>query len=141
MDLRALEDRLAISDLFVRYATALDAGDVDTIVGCFARDGSLESPLVGVYTGHDGIRAFATRFARLRESGTQLRHVLSNLAVTLDGDRAHATCYLLTVMTRDGDSGLRPPGRYVCHLVRVGGAWVFKHRLVIEDAKAPLQGV
>ncbi len=141
MDLRALEDRLAINDLFVRYATALDAGDVETIVGCFAEDGSLESPLVGVYQGRDGIRAFATRFARLRESGTQLRHVLSNLAVHLDGDRAHATCYLLTVLTRGGNSALRPPGRYDCQLARVNGAWVFKHRLVIEDAKAPLDGV
>ncbi|MGA3398786.1 MAG: nuclear transport factor 2 family protein [Acetobacteraceae bacterium] len=141
MDLQALEDRLAINDLFVRYVTALDAGDVETIVGCFAEDGSLESPVVGVYLGHDGIRAFATRFARLRENGTQLRHVLSNLAVRLDGDRAHATCYLVTIMTRDGTSVLRPPGRYDCQLVRLDGGWVFKHRLVIEDAKAPLEGV
>jgi uncharacterized protein (TIGR02246 family) len=141
VDLQALEDRLAINDLFVRYATALDEGDVETIVGCFAGDGSLESPVVGVYAGHDGIRAFATRFARLRENGTQLRHVLSNLAVRLDGDRAHATCYLVTIMTRDGKSVLRPPGRYDCQLVRIDGAWVFTHRLVIEDAKAPLEGV
>ena len=141
MDLQALEDRLAINDLFVRYATALDAGDVETIVSCFAEDGALESPLVGVYKGHDGIRAFATRFARLRDGGTQLRHVLSNLAVKLDGDRAHATCYLLTVLTRDGKSTLRPPGRYECELARVQGRWVFHYRLVLEDAKAPLEGV
>jgi uncharacterized protein (TIGR02246 family) len=139
MDLQALEDRLAINDLFVRYATALDAGDVETIVSCFAEDGALESPLVGVYKGHDGIRAFATRFAALREHGTQLRHMLTNLAVRLDGDRAHATCYLLTVMTREGVSTMRPPGRYDCELVRVGGKWVFQYRLVLEDARAPLE--
>ena len=141
MDLQALEDRLAINDLFVRYATALDAGDVETIVGCFAEDGSLQSPVVGIYQGHDGIRAFAKRFAALRAGGTQLRHVLSNLAVELDGDRAHATCYLVTILTRNGQSTLRPPGRYDCQLVRVAGAWVFQHRVVIEDAKAPLEGV
>jgi uncharacterized protein (TIGR02246 family) len=141
VDLQALADRLAINDLFVRYATALDAGDVETIVGCFAEDGSLESPVVGVYAGRAGIREFATRFARLREGGTQLRHILSNLAVQVDGDLAHATCYLVTILTRDGHSALRPPGRYDCRLVRVDGAWVFKHRLVIEDAKAPLEGV
>jgi len=141
VDLQALEDRLAIHDLFVRYATALDAGDVETIVGCFAEDGSLESPVVGIYTGRDAIREFATRFARLREGGTQLRHVLSNLAVRVDGDDAHATCYLVTIMTRDGKSVLRPPGRYECQLVRVNFKWVFKYRLVIEDAKAPLAGI
>jgi uncharacterized protein (TIGR02246 family) len=141
VDLQALEDRLAINDLFVRYATALDGGDVETIVHCFAEDGALESPVVGVYRGRDGIREFATRFARLRESGTQLRHVLSNLAVRLDGDRAHAACYLVTIMTRDGKSVLRPPGRYECQLQRVDGRWVFKYRLVIEDAKVPLEGI
>jgi len=28
----SLEDRIAIHDLFVRYTTALDAGDVETVV-------------------------------------------------------------------------------------------------------------
>jgi hypothetical protein len=37
-----IEDRFAINDLFVRYTTALDAGDVDTIVACFTEDGALE---------------------------------------------------------------------------------------------------
>lgn len=141
MDLQSLEARLAINDLFVRYVTALDAGDVETIVGCFAEDGSLESPVLGVRRGRDAIRDFAERFARLRENGTQLRHVLSNLVVQIDGDRAHATCYLVTIMTRDGQSTLRPPGRYLCDLVRVDGAWVFQHRLVAEDAKVPLPGI
>jgi uncharacterized protein (TIGR02246 family) len=141
VDLQALADRLAINDLFVRYATALDAGDVETIVGCFAEDGSLESPVLGVRSGRDAIRDFAERFARLPPNGTQLRHVLSNLAVTVEGDRAHATCYLVTIMTRDGQSTLRPPGRYVCDLVRSGADWVFRHRLVVEDAKAPLPGI
>lgn len=141
MNLQALEDRLAINDLFVRYATALDAGDVDTIVSCFAEDGALESPVVGLYKSHDGIHEFATRFAKLRASGTQLRHVLSNLAIRLDGDQAHATCYLLTIQTHDGKSVMRPPGRYECELVKVHGMWVFKYRLVLEDAKMPLEGV
>ena len=47
MSLADLEDRLAINDLFVRYTTALDRGDVETIVDCFTPDGSLDSPAVG----------------------------------------------------------------------------------------------
>src|SRR5690348_14491050 len=31
-----LEDRLAIHDLFTRYATALDDGEVETVVACIA---------------------------------------------------------------------------------------------------------
>jgi uncharacterized protein (TIGR02246 family) len=137
----AIEDRLAINDLFVRYTTALDAGDIETIVGCFTEDGSLESPTVGTHTGRTAIREFATRFARFRERGSQLRHVISNLAVRLDGNRALATCYLLNVITRNGKSELLAPGRYECRLAKIDGEWLFEHRLVILDHEVRLEGV
>ena len=137
----SVEDRLMINDLFVRYTTALDAGDVATIVGCFTEDGALESPAVGVYSGRAGIREFAERFARFRERGSQLRHFISNLAVQVNGDEARATCYLLNVITRNGKTELMAPGRYDCRLAKVGGEWLFRHRLVVLDAEAPLDGI
>jgi len=136
-----IEDRLAINDLFVRYTTALDAGDVDTIVGCFTEDGSLESPTVGTYSGRAAIREFAVRFARFREGGSQLQHVISNLAVKVDGNQATATCYLLNIITRNGESELLAPGRYECRLEKIDGEWLFKHRLVILDHEIRLEGV
>ena len=60
MSLADIEDRLAISDLFVRYTTALDRGDVETLVDCFTPDGSLDSPAVGQHSGHAAIRALHT---------------------------------------------------------------------------------
>ncbi len=137
----SVEDRLAINDLFVRYATALDNGDVDTIVGCFTEDGSLESPAVGVYSGRAGIREFSNRFAAFRARGSQLRHVLSNLVVNVNGDQAHATAYLVNIITRNGKSEMMPPGRYDCRLERVEGEWLFKHRLVVLDAEFKLEGI
>jgi 3-phenylpropionate/cinnamic acid dioxygenase small subunit len=119
----SIEDRFAINDLFVRYATALDSGDVETIVGCFTEDGSLESP------------------AQFRQGGAQLRHVLSNLAVEVTGDRARATCYLCNIITMDGRSEMMPPGRYECDLQRINGEWLFKHRLVVLDAAFQLPGI
>src|SRR5258707_15587364 len=95
-----IEDRLAINDLFVRYSTGLDEGDVESIVDCFTPDGALDSPAVGSHAGHAAIRSFAERFARFNERGSQLRHVLSNLAVDVAGARARATWYLLTIFTR-----------------------------------------
>ena len=130
-----------INDLFVRYTTALDAGEVDTIVGCFTEDGALESPVVGVHTGQAAIRAFAERFARFRERGSQLRHFISNLAVQVDGDSARATCYLLNVITRDGKTEVMAPGRYDCQLVKLNGEWLFKHRLVMLDGEVKLDGI
>ena len=130
-----------INDLFVRYTTALDAGEVDTIVGCFTEDGALESPVVGVHTGQAAIRAFAERFARFRERGSQLRHFISNLAVQVDGDTARATCYLLNVITRNGKTEVMAPGRYDCQLVKLNGEWLFKHRLVMLDGEVKLDGI
>jgi ketosteroid isomerase-like protein len=89
----SIEDRLAISDLFVRYATALDAGDVATVVACFTADAVLESPAIGSIAGREAIREFAGRFAALREAGTQFRHLITNLAAEVNGDRARATAY------------------------------------------------
>jgi uncharacterized protein (TIGR02246 family) len=141
IDLGYLEDRLAINDLFVRYTTALDRGDVETLVDCFTPDGSLDSPAVGRHAGHAEIRAFAERFARFHQGGAQLRHVISNLAAEIDGDHATATCYLLNVLTRDGKSQLLAPGRYECELVKSDGQWRFRRRVVILDHEMTLDGV
>lgn len=141
MDMAAMIDRLLINDLFVRYTRALDGGDVEGIVGCFSEEGSLESPAVGAYRGREGVREFARRFARFHEEGAQLRHVISNLAVEIAGERARATCYLLNVITRNGQSRLLAPGRYECDLVKAGGQWLFERRLVILDHAVTLEGV
>lgn len=60
----AIEDRLAINDLFVRYTTALDAGDVETVVGCFTADAVLESPVIAVIAGDPRLRRPLRRAAR-----------------------------------------------------------------------------
>src|SRR5579863_937556 len=102
----SIEDRFGISDLFTRYTCALDAGDVETLVECFTEDAALVSPAVGAHQGRPAIRAFAERFARFRQDGSQLRHVISNLIMRVEGDRGHATCYLTVFLTRDGHSRL-----------------------------------
>ena len=137
----AIEDRLAINDLFVRYTTALDAGDVETVVGCFTADAVLESPAIGLIAGHKAIRAFARRFAALRKDGTQFRHMISNLAVEFTGQRARATCYLLVLITRNGASRQLPPGHYECELAKESGQWRFRRRVVFHDHGYTLDGI
>ena len=137
----SMQDRLMIDDLFVRYTCALDEGDVDTLVACFAEDGSLESPAVGEYKGRPAIREFAGRFARFRERGSQLRHVISNIRVEADGDRAIARCYLAVFLTRDGASRLLAPGTYHCELVQADGQWLFQRRVVTMDHDYVLEGI
>jgi uncharacterized protein (TIGR02246 family) len=137
----SVEDRFGINDLFVRYTCALDAGDAETVVDCFTEDGTLVSPAVGEHTGRAAITAFARRFAQFQANGSQLRHVISNLMMSVDGDRAHATCYLIVFLTRDGASRLLAPGRYDCNLRKVDGQWRFHRRVVLHDHDYVLEGL
>lgn len=136
-----IEDRLAINDLFTRYATALDGGDVEGILSCFTSDATLESPVIGALSGTAAIRAFAQRFSQLPGKGVQLRHVLTNLACKVHGDTAHATCYLNNLISVNGEPRLAPPGRYDCDLVRAGDGWLFKRRLVVLDGPFQIPGL
>jgi uncharacterized protein (TIGR02246 family) len=129
----AIEDRLAIADLFARYAEALDGGDVETVVDCFTADATLESPAIGTITGAAAIRAFAERFAARRERGIQFRHFITNVIAEIADDRAHATAYLLVMISRGGAHRSLPPGRYDCSLVKSDGQWRFQRRVVRHD--------
>lgn len=130
----SLEDWFAINNVFIRYAAALDHGDVEGVVACFGPQATLSSPVLGDYVGHAGVRTFAERTARLlREERVQFRHVVSNLRADVDGDRARATCYLLDFVTREGTTELLSPGEYVCEMQRYDGAWRFDRRVVVMD--------
>ena len=139
----ALEDRAAIGDLFTHYATALDNGEVETVVDCFTEDAVLESPVIGRIAGRDAIRAFAERFAEQRSAGVQFRHLIANIAADLDPDgfSGRATAYLLVLISRDGSSRRLPPGRYECSVVKQAGRWRFSRRAVFHDHAYTLDGI
>lgn len=128
-----LQDWFDIHNVFVRYATALDACDVETVVACFEPDGWIDSPVLGRFSGSDGVREFARWTAQQREQGVQFRHVVSNLRVDVDCERANARCYLLDFLTRDGKTELLSPGEYDCELTKRSGAWRFVRRSVTMD--------
>jgi ketosteroid isomerase-like protein len=141
MESQSPAEYLAIHALFVRYTVALDEGDVETVVGCFTEDGVLESPAVGRYAGEEAVRLFAERFARFKRNGNQLRHMISNLAVAVEGNAATARCYLAAYVTRDRQTRLLATGHYECRLACVRGEWRFAHRLVVMDADYTLEGI
>jgi uncharacterized protein (TIGR02246 family) len=136
-----LDDRGAIHDLFTRYCCALDDGEIETVVDCFTADAILTSPIIDI-SGRDEIRAFASRFAAQRAAGMQFRHMVSNIAVTITGNRAAATAYLLVLISKDGNHHSLPPGRYACELIKeASGQWRFSRRAVFHDHEYTLDGI
>ncbi|MFS8115365.1 nuclear transport factor 2 family protein [Rhizobium jaguaris] len=130
----SVEDRLAINDLFIRYATSMDNGDVEGVVGCYTEDAVLLGSATGDHRGHQAIRAFATRYANFHASGAQLRHFITNIIVTPEEGGAKVTAYLLTGYTQDGQHERLRPGHYICHVVKTDGEWLFKSRFVAQDS-------
>ncbi len=128
-----LEDRASIHDLFTRYCCALDDGEIEAVVNCFTVDAILKSPVIDI-SGHDEIRAFAGRFVAQRAAGTQFRHMVSNIAVTITGNRAAVRAYLLVLISKDGNHRSLPPGRYACELSKeYSGQWRFSRHTVFHD--------
>ena len=111
------------------------------MVGCFTANAILKSPVIDI-SGHDEIRAFAGRFAAQRAAGTQFRHMVSNIAVRIDGNKPAATAYLLVLISKDGSHRTLPPGRYECELIKEdNGQWRFSRRTVFHDHDYALEGI
>ena len=86
--------------------------------------------------------AFAGRFAAQRAAGTLFRHMDSNIAVTISGNRAAASAYLLVLISKDGNHRSLPPGRYACELIKEDtGQWRFSRRIVFHDHDYTLDGI
>ena len=68
--------------------------------------------------------------------------MVSNIAVTIIGNRATASAYLLVLISKDGNHRSLPPGRYACELIKeVGGQWRFSRRIVFHDYDYTLDGI
>jgi ketosteroid isomerase-like protein len=123
------DDVRAITALLHDYTYLLDAGDIDGVVALFAH-AELRS------TGHERVRR-GTEEAReiyqdliIYEDGTpRTMHQLTNVTVTVVGDRATARSYF-TVLAVTAQ-GLHPilAGEYRDRFRRAPGGWEYAERI------------
>jgi hypothetical protein len=150
--LQALEDRVHIEQLLMRYAAALNTRDADLYVSLFAPDGEFEirlghdEPYLGPLKGHDAIRkrwfpdGGSAADAAGRRAYGPMRHMTTNYEIDVRGDTATVRGYFLELVSngRNVPAGTKPPrihsmGRYEDELVKLNGQWLFKKRLVLAD--------
>jgi ketosteroid isomerase-like protein len=126
--LRAVEDKEAITETINSYGPALDDERRDDYLDLWADGASLIWPGSPAIVGRDAIGA-AFDAHRRPQGARRPMHVVSNLRITLDGDRAEATSYWVRF---NGDDGRVRPfayGRYRDLLVRCpDGRWRFSER-------------
>jgi len=120
--LEALE---AIRQLAARYAVAVDARDLDTLVALFVPDVRVGGGAIG----HEALRASFD--ASLRGIGVSVLNVGTHVIDLVDGDHATGTVYCRGEI-QDGDRWIHQAIVYDDEYYRVDGTWCFvrrRHRL------------
>lgn len=126
-----LADRLAVSEVLARYCHCLDRGRWDDFRGLFTDDCRLDlSQVIGLYEGADGIRGFCET---MRSLPIVMRHLLTNVVVRGEGDRATVESYVLAITGPEGGPMSQTTGFYDDELVRQGGAWRIRSRKLTLD--------
>lgn len=147
--LQLIEDRQAIEQLMMGdYPLALDSRNWKAYAALFTRDGEL----VQGSTVTKGPAAIEELFSRPRPrrtppAGTSsedaapagppiTKHVVTNLSLQIDGDRATAKAYWQTISTRGTNTVVAAAGHYEDILKRENGQWKFLRREIVNPARA-----
>jgi 3-phenylpropionate/cinnamic acid dioxygenase small subunit len=134
------DDDAQIRNVLARIAQLADSGDLDEYLTLFTDDavwGMPDNPSVGMVAnerrGHAEIRAGAEerRASGLQGPGTNSRHVLTTIAVDLEGDdRATVRSYFMFFASTTTEPVLRTMGQYDDVLVRGANGWQLAHRTI-----------
>lgn len=124
--MKELLDEREIYRLMVHYIDRVDANDPAGAAQCFTEDG------IGIYWGeYQGREAIAVRLGGILDVFSATSHHLSNVAITLDGDRATSLAYVYAFHRRIEDhSPLHVWGRWIDELERTADGWRFSRREV-----------
>jgi hypothetical protein len=126
--IRAIEDRLEIEDVIVRYAIAVDTQDDEMLAACFTDDA--EASFAGVPAGPGGaaIAAFLASLRGVPVIGST--HRFANIVVTLDGDEADVQSSAVVYGVRGEPLQLRLRGiSYRDRFVRTPAGWRIGRRV------------
>jgi 3-phenylpropionate/cinnamic acid dioxygenase small subunit len=122
-----MSDRDEITDVLIRYATGIDTQDWPLFRTCFTDDVHADYGDIGVWHDVDGITEWmATTHAGMPATN----HMLTNMAISVEGDRASAVTYVHAVLVlRPGaEDSIDAVGKYEDSLVRTGDGWRISSR-------------
>jgi 3-phenylpropionate/cinnamic acid dioxygenase small subunit len=120
------EDRQDISELLVRYATAIDRREWQLLGTVFAEDCDVNYGEIGAWRSAAAVIEFM-ELAHAMAGHTM--HRLSNIAITLDGDTAEARTYIDgLIMAADNTGGVNAVGFYDDVIVRTADGWRISKR-------------
>src|SRR5205085_4519119 len=93
----ALEEKDAIREVLAEYCFRLDGGDYEGMAALFTEDGTWDTAF-GKATGRAAIAAHARDIrARAGDNRPRAIHLVTNIAIALDGERAEVRSNWTTV--------------------------------------------
>lgn len=145
--LQKMEDKEAIRSLLERYFEYQESRDFDAFANLFSKDGELVLRRGTSKGGPAGIRAGmggggaargaereTPRAANANSPARNMRHILSNVHIELNGDTATAMSrWTMLVQAEDNRTRVGGTGRYGDKLVRENGQWKFQQRILYSD--------
>jgi 3-phenylpropionate/cinnamic acid dioxygenase small subunit len=127
-----VDDLAEIQQLYSRYCWTLDEKRHEEWLNCFAEDGVVEGSNFGRFVGREQLRVFIAKY-RAETAMYQMRHIISNINVNIQGDNADANCYVLHYRTYRGRTELSAIGTYQDKLRKVSEKWLFAERHAFWD--------
>src|SRR5439155_22392599 len=130
----ALEDKDAIREVLAEYCFRLDGGRYDDMAALFTEDGTWDTAF-GMGTGRAAIAGLA-RDIRARAGANRPRaiHLVTNMAIALDGDQAEVRSNWTVVQNSPENSTGGPKigsgGGYLDQMVKQDGRWLFRYRKI-----------
>jgi hypothetical protein len=154
--LQRLEDKEAIYSVLQRFFEYQETRNRDAYANLFAPDGELILRVGHQKGGPDGIRGNGRSGGGARnETPTEPnRHILSNVHIELDGDKATAVSRWTLLVPSEDDKPLPPglpprvfrvagTGQYCDKLVRHEGEWKILQRIIyctVPEGMTPVHG-
>ena len=131
-----LLEKAAIRDTLLRYAAGIDGRDWDLMLSCFTDDVAANFQGNDLGRGKDKILAYINTAAAGFRIVSSI-HLLANMYVEVDGQRARAVTYGIGYLVYDAGSGETLRTRhlhYVDELVRsADGSWLITQRTLTND--------
>jgi uncharacterized protein (TIGR02246 family) len=123
------DDEVAVRNVVARAALFADGPDVDAYVDLFTPDAAWEMP-GAPRKGHAEIRAGSEERRSTGQigPGSNTRHVVSTVAVTVEGDGAVADSYWQFYVDTASAPRLQLMGSYRDELVRTPAGWKLARR-------------
>ncbi|WP_280460602.1 nuclear transport factor 2 family protein [Nocardia carnea] len=130
MDSRTLADRIEITDLLTRYATAVDDKDWPLYRSVFTADAQIDYSTAGGPTGD--VDTVVGKLTEQLGLFSRTQHFISNIAVELDGDTAKVRAMFFNPMIVSPGKQFTCGGWYNHDLVRTPDGW--RSARLVEDA-------